>query len=49
MAHANVAEPIEHAFIGENMASSYELFDNRLVHEIPSVHGALAIIAAASE
>jgi hypothetical protein len=41
MAHTDVAEPIEHAFIGKNMASSYAIFDDRLVHGIPSVRGAL--------
>lgn len=37
MAHANVAEPIEHAFIRRDTASSHEIFDNRLVHEIFTV------------
>jgi hypothetical protein len=37
MAHANVAEPIEHTFIGKDMTRGYEIFDDRLVHGIPSV------------
>ena len=29
IAHADVAEPVEHTFIGKNMVSRYKIFDNR--------------------
>jgi len=32
MAHADMAEPIEHTLIGKNMARGYQIFDDLLVH-----------------
>ena len=41
MARANVAESIQHAFIGKNMISCYEIFEDRLVHGNPGKHRVL--------
>jgi hypothetical protein len=39
MAHADVAEPIEHALVRKNVAGSYRIFDDRLVHDFFSMYG----------
>jgi hypothetical protein len=36
---SNVAEPIENALVGKNMARSDEIIDDRVVHKILSVRG----------
>jgi hypothetical protein len=39
MAHADVAEPIEHALVRKNVVGSYKIFDDWLIHGFFSMHG----------
>jgi hypothetical protein len=39
MAHTDMAEPIEHTFIGKNMAGRYQIIDDLFVHGRSSLFG----------
>jgi hypothetical protein len=39
MAHAYMAEPIEHAFIGKKMVGRYQIYDDWFVHGSSSLFG----------